>query len=73
MPQQVKKLVAVLATFISMTKKKTKEKLKQVPCIQYLITFKEQTEVLLDLRNKVNAISQVFTYQLGLKTWKTNI
>lgn len=28
---------------------------------------------LLDSKSEINAISQVFIYQLGLKTWKTNI
>lgn len=35
--------------------------------------FKDQTKVLLDLRNKVNTISQAFTYSLGLKIQKTSI
>ncbi len=41
MSRKVKKLVAVLATSILITKKmeKTKE-LEQVPCIQYSIIFK---------------------------------
>ncbi len=49
------------------------EELEQVPCIWYSVTFKDQTEALLDLRSKVNAISQAFAHQLGLKIWKTNV
>ncbi len=60
MPWQAKKLVAVLATSTSMTDKKTEEELKQVPCIRYPVTFKEQTEALLDSRSEVNIMSQAF-------------
>ncbi len=60
-------------TSIPMTNKKTEEKLERVPCIWYLVTFKDQTEVLLDSGSKVNAMSQVFAQQLGLKIRKTNI
>ncbi len=35
--------------------------------------LKEQTETLLDLKSKVNAMSQAFILQLGLKIQKTNI
>ncbi len=58
MPQKDKKLVAVSTSSTSMTEKT--EESERVPYIQYLITFKDQTEALLDLRSKVNAISQVF-------------
>ena len=37
------------------------------------MTYKEQTEIILDSRSKVNAMSQAFTYQLGLKIRKTNV
>ena len=69
MPQKVKILVAVLATLISITKKKTeeKEKLEKVSYIWYSVISKDQTEALLDLESKINAISQTFTFQLGLK------
>ncbi len=60
MSRQAKKLVAVLTTFTSMTHKKTEEELERVSCIQYLVTFKDQTEALLDLESEVNAIGQVF-------------
>ncbi len=58
---------------MSMTDKKTEKELEQVPCIQYPINFKDQTETLLDSRSKVNAMSQAFAQQLGLKIRKTNI
>ncbi len=56
-----------------MTDKKTEEELEQVPYIWYPVTFKDQTEALLDLGSKVNAISQAFAHQQGLKICKTNI
>lgn len=59
------------ATSISMIEKM--EKWEQVPCIWYTVTFKDQTEALLDSKSEVNIISQVFAYQLGLKICKTNV
>ncbi len=49
------------------------EELEWVPCIQYPVIFKAQTETLLDSGSKVNAMSQTFAQQLGLKIRKTNI
>ncbi len=74
MSRKVKKLVVVSSTFMSMTEKmeETKE-LERILCIWYPVIFKDQTEVMLDLRNNVNAISQPFAHQLGLKIWKTNV
>ncbi len=75
-PRKVKKLVAVLATFMSITDKKTEgelEELERVPCIRYPVTFKDQTKALLDSGSKVNVISQAFAQQLSLKICKTNI
>ncbi len=69
---QAKKLGAVSATSTSMTDKKTEEELEWAPCIWYPITFKDQTKALLDSGSKVNAISQAFAQQLGLKIRKTN-
>ncbi len=46
---------------MSMTDKKTEEELERVPCIQYLVTFKDQTNALLDSESKVKAMSQAFT------------
>ena len=73
MSQKVKKLVAVSATSILMTNRKTKEELERISCIWYLVTFKDQIEALLDLESKVNIMSQAFPYQLGFKIQKTNI
>ena len=49
----------VVANSMLVTKKK-EEKFEQVFCIQYSITFKDQIDTLLDLKNEVNAMSQVF-------------
>ena len=56
----------ILANSMSITRK-NEEKLEQVPYIWYFVTFKDQTEALLDSGSKVNAMSQAFAYQLGLK------
>ncbi len=56
-----------------MTDKKTEEKLERVPCIRYSVTFKDQTEALLDSGSEVNAMSQAFEQQLGLKIHKINV
>ncbi len=69
--QKGKKLVVVLATPMSMTEKT--EELEQMPYIWYLVTFKDQTEALLDSKSKVNIMSQAFVQQLGLKIRKTNV
>ena len=63
--------MSVLASSMSITGKK--EALERIPCIRYLITFKDQTEALLDTRSKVNAMSQAFAHQLGLAIQKTNV
>ncbi len=55
-----------------MIDKKTEE-LERVPCIRYPVTFTDQTEALLDSGSEVNAMSQAFAQQLGLKVRKTNI
>ncbi len=54
-----------------MTEKK--EELKQIPCIWYLVTFKNKTKALPDLRSEINAMNQAFALYLGLKIWKTNV
>lgn len=59
-------MVVVLATFTSMTDKKTEEKFKWLPYIQYPVIFKDQTKALLDSKSQVNVTSQAFAYQLGL-------
>ncbi len=56
-----------------MTYKKTEEELERVPCIRYTVTFKDQTEALLDSESDVNAMSQAFAQQLCLKICKTNV
>ena len=63
----VKKVLAVLATSMLMIDKKTEEKLDQILYIWYLVTFKDQIEALLDLKSKVNAISQTFARPQDLK------
>ncbi len=63
MPRKVKKIVAVSTTSTLMTDKKIEEELEElkwIPYIWYLVTFKDQTEALLDLGSKVNIISQAF-------------
>ncbi len=72
MSGEAKKLVAVSATSTSMTEKKTDE-LERVPCIRYPVTFKDETEALLDSGSEVNAMSRAFALQLGLKIRKTNV
>ena len=68
MPRKAKKLVAISITFMLMTcKKMEEEKLEQVPCIWYPVTFKDQTGALLDSGNKVNTINLVFASQPRLK------
>ncbi len=69
--KKVIKLIAVLAASTSMTEKT--EELERVPCIRYPATFKDQTEALLDSRSEVNAMSQAFAQELGLKIRKTNV
>ena len=57
-----------------MIDKKTENKeLEQVACIWYLVTFKDQTEALLDSGSEVNVMNPAFASQLGLKIWKTNV
>ena len=73
MPQNGKKLVAVLITFMSIIKKMEKKKLERVLYIWYPIIFKGQIEALLDLKSEINLMSQVFAYQLGLKIRKINV
>ncbi len=60
-------------TFMSITDQKMEEELERVPCIRYSVTFKDQTKALLNSRSEVNAISQAFVQQLGLKIHKTNV
>lgn len=57
---------------MSMTEKKAEE-LEQELCIRYPVIFNDQTEIWLDLENKVNAMSQAFAYSFGLKIRKINV
>lgn len=57
---------------MSMTEIKTEE-LERITYIRYLMIFKDQTEILLDLERNVNLINQAFAQQLNLKIWKTNV
>lgn len=66
-----KKRVVVLAISILITEKM--EELEQVPCIWYFVTFKKQTEALLNSKSKVCAINQTFIQYLYLKIRKINI
>lgn len=59
-------------TFTLITDKKTEKKSEWVYDIWYLVTFKDETEALLDSESKINAINPAFTFQLGLKIWKSN-
>ncbi len=69
--QKVKQLVVFLAASTSMTEKT--EELEQVPYIWYPVIFKDKTKALLDLGSEVNAMSQAFAEQLGLKICRTNV
>lgn len=60
--QKVKKLVAVLTTSITTTDKKTEEELERLSCIQYLVSFKDQTKALLDSKSEDKVMSQAFAY-----------
>lgn len=64
--------MAVSETSTSTTEWKT-EKLERISYIKYPVIIKDQTEVLLDLRSKVNAMSQDFTHQLDFQIQKTNV
>ena len=69
MPQKVKKPVTILVIFMLITEKKTKRKykLENMPCIWYLITFKDEIDALFDSRNEIKAISQAFAFKLDFK------
>ena len=64
----------VSATSTLMIDKKTEEEaLERVPCIWYLVTFKDLIKPLLNFGSKVNIMNSAFTSLLGLKIRKTNI
>ena len=59
--------MVILATSTSMISKKREEELEQISFIQYLITFKDQTEALLNFERKVNIMNPAFASQFSLK------
>ncbi len=63
----------MVSAFSMLIIEKTEEELERISCIWFPVTFKDQNEALLDSRSEINAMSQVFTFQLGLKIWKTNV
>lgn len=75
MSQKAKKPVAVLAISISMTEtmEKLELELEQIPCIGYLVIFKNQTKAIMNSESEINLMSQVFAFQLGFKVQKTNV
>ena len=72
---KAKKLVLVLATFMSITGPKT-EALEHVPSIHYPVQFKKDTEeirALIDLGSEVNTIALAYAKKLDLWLRKTNV
>ena len=65
--------MAILVITTLITDKKIEDELELIPCIWYPITFKDQTEALLDSGSKVNVMSQAFAQRLGLKIYKINV
>ena len=61
MPPKNKKLVAISATSTLITEK-TEEKLEQIPCIWYPVTFKDWTEALLDSKKRNQCIELGFCF-----------
>ena len=75
LPRNSKKLVLVLATSVPMIDN-SKEVIVKIPCIYYLVQFKEeqkQIRVLLDNGSKVNIRNPVFAWKLGFYIQKTNV
>ena len=56
-----------------MIDKKREKEFEWLPCIQYLVIIKNQTEALLDSGSEVNAMNPTFAFQLGFRIQKTNI
>ena len=73
---EVKKLVSVSTTFMSMAGPR-EEALKCVPCIHYLVQFEgtneTQVQTLIDSNNVVNAMTPTYTSRLGLRARHTNV
>ena len=77
---QAKKLVSVLTTLMLVTGAKKAQKIRvldQVSCIHYSVQFQKNKDrdvlVLLNSKNKINAMTLAYTGQLGFKVQKTNI
>ena len=71
-----KKLVSVLANFLSLNETNKKVTLERVPYIHYLLRFRKDTagvRALVDLGSEVNAMTPVYSAKLGLQVRKTDI
>lgn len=78
MPGTFTKLFSVLTTFASVTiaNKKADVALEQVPYINYLFYFQKNTtnvRILINLGNKINAMTQIYTAKLDFKMYYTNV
>lgn len=68
-----------MVTFASIirTSKENKMILEKVPCIYYLLCFrkdkKNKIQALINLGNKVNAMTLVYALKLGLKIYHTDV
>lgn len=77
-PDQPKKLVLILAIFVSMTEASRKDEvvLKKVLCIHYPLRFCKniaEVKAFLDSNSKVNTIKLVYIAKIGLNICFTNI
>ena len=74
---KVKKLVSVLAAFISMTDAKKKAQiLEHIPYIYYPIQFKknvDKVQAFIDSKSEVNIIAPVYEKKLDLRVQKTDV
>ena len=66
----------VFANSVPVTDSSEEVMLKKVLYIKYLVQFQggqKQIKALLNSANKVNAMNPNYTWNLGLKIWKTSI
>lgn len=74
---QAKKLVLILAIFVSVTDNSDKKvTVEKISCISYLIQFQENQEkvkVLLNSNSNVNAINPAFAQKLGSHIQNNNV
>ena len=73
---EAKKLVSVLATFLSVIETNKELTLERMPCIYYQLRFRKDIAgvgALVDLGSEVNAMTPAYAAKLGLKVRKTNI